>query len=396
LRQKLVKAHRLFIETLMFVLDTWIVLVPKAKPHAERVLVVRLDAIGDFLLWADAAKEIVRHYRSQGRTVTLLANSLWASLAKNLAIFDEVIELDRKRFEYRMLYRWQIEYKVRMSGYGVAVHPAFSREWLNGDSVIRTCGAAERIGSLGDTSNIRSWQKRISDHWYSSLLDVDPSPRMELARNADFVRTLCNSDFQPRVFNLGDKATLDLDAPSASAIRAYRPYYILFPGAGWNARKWPVANFAQIARQLSAKTGWHGVVCGGEADRALGDVLTGMCGGQILNWAGRTDVSQLAAILSSAQFLLTNETSAAHIAAACGVPTICILGGGHYGRFMPYDVEHVDGRPLPHAVVHSMPCFGCNWNCIYEYSNGCPVPCIEKIGVNEVWEATIEMLGLTV
>ena len=396
LRRKLVKAHRLFTEILMWMLDTWIVYAPKALPHPESVVLIRLDAIGDFLLWLDAANEIVRHYRSQGKTVTLLGNSDWTSWAKNLAIFDEVVELDKKRFEYRVLYRWQIEYRVRKAGYGIAVHPVFSREWLTGDSVTRTCGAAERIGSRGDTSNTRSWQKRISDSWYSRLLNVDPSPRMELVRNADFVRALCGSDFQAKVFNLRHASSLDLDETSAPVIRTDKPYYVLFPGAGWSGRRWPVANFAQIARQLNAKTGWSGVVCGGDADRALAEDLVGMCGGQVLNWAGHTDVSQLAAILSSAQFLLTNETSAAHIAAACGVPTICILGGGHYGRFMPYDVEQVDDRPLPHMVIHPMPCFGCNWQCIYELPSGRPVPCIEKIGVREVWEATTEMLGLAV
>ena len=64
------------------------------------------------------------------------------------------------------------------------------------------------------------------------------------------------------------------------------------------------------------------------------------------------------------------RTSAMNIAAACGVAAVCILGGGHYGRFMPYEVEQADGRPLPRAIIHQMSCFGCNWQCIYQRSHG--------------------------
>jgi ADP-heptose:LPS heptosyltransferase len=107
-------------------------------------------------------------------------------------------------------------------------------------------------------------------------------------------------------------------------------------------------------------------------------------------------LSQLAAIVARAQLVLTNETSALHIAAAYGVPTICILGGGHYGRFMPYQVELTGGRTLPRAIIHQMPCFGCGWECIYERPKGAPVPCIEQIDVADVWQAVSDIIRSTV
>ena len=148
----------------------------------------------------------------------------------------------------------------------------------------------------------------------------------------------------------------------------------------------------QVADRIYRKTGWRGVVCGGPADIQLAKNLCSQCSAPLLNWAGRTDLPQLAAILSAAQLLVTNDTSATHMAAICGVPTVCILGGGHYGRFLPYQVEQMDGRPLPRAIIHQMPCFGCNWQCIYGCSDALPVPCIDQVTVSEVWREISEIL----
>jgi ADP-heptose:LPS heptosyltransferase len=180
-------------------------------------------------------------------------------------------------------------------------------------------------------------------------------------------------------------SALRKDGLFIAAMPAEQRYYVLFPGASWEGRQWPMAGFVRIAERLYSKTGWLGVVCGGPTDLELAETLCGNCSAPLLNWAGRTDLSQLAAIISSAQLLLSNETSAAHIAAACGVATVCILGGGHYGRFMPYQVEQADDRPLPRTITYQMPCFGCNWQCIYERVNGAPVPCIERITQEDIW-----------
>jgi len=51
-----------------------------ARRPGTDVLVVRLDAIGDFLLWLDGAQRLAAHYRAEGRRVTLLANAAWGDI----------------------------------------------------------------------------------------------------------------------------------------------------------------------------------------------------------------------------------------------------------------------------------------------------------------------------
>ncbi|WP_158785760.1 glycosyltransferase family 9 protein [Granulicella sp. L46] len=364
----------------------------KGTLRPDSVLLIRLDAIGDFVLWLDAAQATVKHYKAQGKSVVLVANAAWAEWAKELAIFDDVIALDRRKYEQEPLYRFRLGRRIRKLKCSIAVQPTYSREFFWGDAVVRISGASERIGSAGDNSNISPWQKRISDRWYTRLISATPAPCMELVRNAEFIRGLGEISFLAKAPNLRAMSTLRKGESFLAAMQQDQRYYVLFPGASWDGRQWPVASFVQIAARLYHETGWHGVICGGNVDRQLAEDICGLSRAPLMNWAGRTDLPQLAAILSEAQLLLTNETSAVHIAAAAGVPTVCILGGGHYGRFMPYLVEQTDGRSLPYAITHQMPCFGCNWHCIYTRSNGVPVPCIDRITEEEVWNAISTIL----
>jgi ADP-heptose:LPS heptosyltransferase len=80
--------------------------------------------------------------------------------------------------------------------------------------------------------------------------------------------------------------------------------------------------------------------------------------------------------------IIGSETSAMHIAAAVSTPSVCLLGGGHFGRFVPYPVN-VEGV-VPSPVFHKMECYGCNWQCTQSHEAGQPVPCISAISVEKV------------
>jgi ADP-heptose:LPS heptosyltransferase len=361
-------------------------------PRPDRVLIVRLDAIGDFVLWLDAAQALVDHYKAHGKSAVLVANATWASWARDLGIFEDVIAIDVQKFQQSPLYRYRLGRAIQKQGCIIAVNSTFSRHWLLDDSVIRISGADARIGSIGDSLTVGTWKRRTANRWYTRLMPADPSPCMELERNAEFVRNLGETGFEARLPQLNTAKAVRTDDAFLSAI-AGQPYYVLFPGASWMGKKWPVSGFLQVAEKLHRRTGWQGVICGGPSDLELAAILCEQSSAPMLNWAGLTDLPQLAAILSAARLLLSNDTSATHIAAACNVPTVCLLGGGQFGRFMPYQIEKMPDRRPPHAVIHRMPCFGCDWHCIYPHSPDEPLPCIEKISVNDVWRAISEELG---
>jgi ADP-heptose:LPS heptosyltransferase len=360
----------------------------KESGPEKKVLIVRLDAIGDFVLWLDAAQELRRTFPPDRYRITLLGNGVWTSLAEMLPHFDEVISLDRKRFYFHPAYRHRLLRELRNERFDLVIQPTFSREFLYGDSAVRFSGARERIGSSGDCSNQIPFLKRISDHWYTRLIPASKEPLMELERNAEFLRGLGLHEFRCAVPELPGFAP----PPGTSNLP---DRYVLFPGAGKPEKRWPLEKFARLAERIHHATGWIGIVCGGPGEEDLGDSLLRFADAPLENQAGRTSLTELVSVIAGARLLVGNDTSAIHIATAVSTPSVCILGGGHYGRFLPYRTEVETDKPLPVPVVYPMECFRCNWTCIYIPKPGEAAPCILNVSVDTVWDAVRKLLPQT-
>jgi len=359
---------------------------PAREQGIPRVLIIRLDSIGDFIIYLDAARELKNIFPSGRYKIVLLGNRIWTPIAELLPGFDEVWAVERKRFVRNPLYRFRILKKIRQAGFHTVIHPVISREFALGDTIIRISGATERIGSQGDVKNISEYQRKISNSWYSRLLPVSDPKSMILKKNAEFIRGLGSKEFRSEVPVL-DPAILppiNLNLPT--------DYFIIFPGAQNNKRQWPLENFSEIAERIYHHTSWNGVICGNEKELELGHQMVNRLKVPLLDLTGKTSLPELLAVISRAHLLVGNETGAIHLAAALNIPAVCILGGGHYGDFLPYQLERKSSRFSPVPVTQPMPCFNCNWFCIYQTSQNQAWPCIANIPVESVWEKLEQMI----
>jgi ADP-heptose:LPS heptosyltransferase len=269
--------------------------------------------------------------------------------------------------------------KIYKAGFDIAIQPTYSREFSYGDAIIRISGAKERIGSIGDYCNIRPLEKKISDKFYTRLIPAIQCPLMELKRNAEFV---CGLDMRVHAGLPDISPAID---GMKNPLNTVSDYYVLFPGASRSGKQWPIDRFTALSNKIYGKYGLTGVICGSPAEQDLVQELILHINVPIINMTGKTNLVNLAVIIRNALFLVANDTSAIHIAAAVSTPGFCILGGWHYGRFIPYDIENKMEKPLPIPITHEMDCSGCNWRCQYPYEKSGPVPCIEKISVDEVF-----------
>ncbi len=358
------------------VFDAAVLATVSRPPPGGAVCIVQLGATGDFVLWLAAGRRLARHYRASGRKLVMVANAAWAQWAREFGIADEIWEIDPPRFGWDFRYRADWLRRMRAAAFGEVVQPTHSRSALWGDSLVRAGGAPRRIGSAGDCAVTPAWLKRIADRWFTGLIDCGAETRMELLRHADFLRGLGIADFRA--------ARPVLEAgPLPPGLPAQ--YAVLVPGAGWDGRAWPAAAFADIGRRLAAR-GLTPVVVGAPEDRPMADMLLRELQPDAVDRVGRTTLADLAAILAGARLVVSNETGPAHIAAATGTPVVCIVGGGHFGRFMPHAFEEKDERgSWPIVVAQRMDCFGCNWRCIYPRGAGEAVKCVREVAPAAVW-----------
>ncbi|MCK5612776.1 glycosyltransferase family 9 protein [Candidatus Pacearchaeota archaeon] len=353
---------------------------PLADNSKKKLLIVRLDGIGDFILFLDTFKEYKKLYPDPEWEITLLGNTLWKDLAADLPYADNYIFINRKKFNRNLVYRYKILRIIRQAGFDVAIQPTYSREYSFGDAIIKASAATERIGNSGDGSNLISFQKKISDGWYTHLIKASAGKLPELEYNAEFIRRLGLREFKSAspIYPVGA-----IRSNLASRYSLDKPYFIISPGAAWAGRMWAPEKFALIARFLYEKTAWNPVLCAGEGERQIAESVIS-CDKDLPweNLAGKTDLSSLVKIVKGSKLIIANETGIVHLAAAVNCPNLCIIGGGHFGRFYPYG--DIDKNRI---AFKKMDCYGCNWECIYP-----TIRCIEEMGVKDVIRKVGEML----
>ena len=75
----------------------------------------------------------------------------------------------------------------------IAIQPTFSREFYNGDALVRASKASKKISSVGDMGNRNRLKQIISDSWHTELIPASQKLLTELERNAEFFSNLSNS-----------------------------------------------------------------------------------------------------------------------------------------------------------------------------------------------------------
>ena len=374
------KPYFIIIKSLLYYLFDSLVLWKTPSPQKnqlEVVLLIRQDAIGDFVMWLDTAKEYRELYPSENYRIVLVGNAVWFDLAKGLPYWDEVLPINVKKFKTFSSYRRNILRKVNSFGAQIAVQPTFSREFYHGDSLVRASNAFHKVSSVGDMSN-RNWLKKtLADGWHTDLIPASTQIMTELERNAEFFSGISGKPHKVLY------PKLDIPQIETSSNWAKREYYVLFPGVGAAIRQWSVESFAEIANRIYEATGLDGILDGAPNEKPLAESIQDLSKAP-LEWAG-TRLGELPELLKYAKFVVSSETSAVYIAAAVETPVICVLGGAYFGRFLPYP-ESAGQKIVLKTVSYPMSCFGCNADCVYELDKDEPAPCVSNISVDAVWQ----------
>jgi len=370
---------------------------PKYRKKPNRICVVRTDNIGDFLFWRSASRAIREHFPPAVHQITLIASAKWAELARDSQFFDEVVELDIDRFKrlaglvlpWNLKWRRDLFGKLRRAGFETTIFPLYGRNY-EGNVIVRATGAERRVAMRGDAQGQSRFMRWLTARWFTQLVPDLPVDVSDLRRNAHYLRSIgvpcAELSLEP----------LEISADRASArVRQLihgPPAALIFPGASMPIRRWPPENFAAVARWLHERTGWRFWICGGAGERQLIARFVDFCRDlPVENLIAQTSLIDLAVLIKCSRLVISNETSAIHLAAALNVPGVAILGGGHFGRFLPYP------RPVSGALVkqlpvfHQMECYHCEWNCRYRRGWRRPAPCITSVGVEAI-ETAIEQV----
>lgn len=327
----------------------------KSKIQNRTTVLVRLDAIGDFVMWLDVAKEFKKN--SAGRVV-LVCNQVCGDIARSTGYFDEVIGVNygKLRHTSQIKYRWSMHGLLKNVKAEKAVQCTYSKEIFS-DMVMSAIEANEKITMDSPKPILSRWTYRFTRPIYQRVIDTPKEHIMEIHRNAVFTGGLLEKKIRSGVPFIKKIEVAQSKVPAEK-------YFVLFLGASEQERMWPVERFVETAEKLHEMKGYESLkccLCGGKEEAYLGDIFVEkyFLKNNVINAMGQTSLLELIEIIRGAEFIITNDTSAVHFAAAVNTMAFCIWGPWEYGRFLPYEVEQKEDRKLPVVCYHEMKCRNC-------------------------------------
>ncbi len=131
----------------------------------------------------------------------------------------------------------------------------------------------------------------------------------------------------------------------------------LFTGVQQNTRFYE--HYGKVIKDALKDKRFTLIALGATEDNFINQVNLDASGMHSINLSGKLTLRQSAAIIKKCSLAVGAETGLAHIACAVGTPNVILLGGGQFGRFMPYS-------SLSSVVCLPLECYKCDWYCKYQ------------------------------
>lgn len=207
----------------------------------------------------------------------------------------------------------------------------------------------------------------------------------ERQRHAELVSFLGGASHAPGPWILPDAVETQVQTTLRQLDLRAGGYLACFPlgAAGNGVKRWPKENYLQAISSLRQKSPLPVLFTGSESEASeLRDFAEALGGGDVQIYDGSPEsIPILAGLLRHSRAYLGNDTGPMHLASAFGVGGVAIYGGGHWPAYGPWGAGSV-------AMVHPLPCFGCNWDCLFGHG-----VCVESIRVEPVVEALGRVLA---
>lgn len=362
--------------------------------HIARVLVLRLDEVGDVTMTTAFLREVRRNLPRAW--ITLVVKPTLRNLVERCPHVNEVLtydwraraELAEWRRRWRAV-RWAWTHLVPRR-FDLAILPRWDADYHQATFLAYASGAPWRVGYSETVTAHKRRVNRGFDLLLTHALE-DATPKHEVERPLDLIRFLGGTVEEDRLEvwpgpeddAYAERIFRDRQVASGEVLVGFAP-----SGGNSPLKQWPVHHFVELGRRFHRVCSGRLLVVGGQGEEALGVEIERALGPSTINLVGATTLRQMAALLKRCHLVVGNDAGPMHVAAALGVPVVALFGASCPHRFGPWGNGHrVLWTPLPCGPCFQTPHVSCCSQCIFDRPH-----CILGIAMEEVQRAVEEIL----
>jgi lipopolysaccharide heptosyltransferase II len=337
----------------------------------RRLLCVRLDSLGDVLMTTPA----IRAFRESlpGCRITLLTSAAGAAAARYVPEIDEAMvfaapwmkvdgadpKSDMKLIEELRETRFD----------AAAIFTVYSQSPLPAAYLCYLAGIPLRL------AHCRENPYHLLTDWQPEL-EPERLVRHEVERQLALAAAV---GCRPQ----DERLSFAVPEPARRKVRELRlpsPLVVVHPGASAPSRRYPPERFARAMDLLGEDRSCEVIFTGDAGERELVEAIRRDMAVRSRSLAGELELGELAALIESADLLVSNNTGPAHLAAALGTPVVDL-----YALTNP---QHTPWRVASRVLFHDVPCRNC-------YKSRCPHghnDCLHRVEPERVAAAARELL----
>lgn len=146
------------------------------------------------------------------------------------------------------------------------------------------------------------------------------------------------------------------------------------------AKRWSAKSYAELAERFAKTADLSVILVGSNEEVEVADEVVSNSRSEIVNVVGKTDLAEVAAILSESDLLIANDMGLAHLAPAVGTRTVVLFGPTNPETTRPFS---------PNSEVMSA-----NVDCAPCMLRDCPIDhrCMTRISPESVYLRAMEIL----
>jgi ADP-heptose:LPS heptosyltransferase len=309
-------------------------MLPKFTNHPEKILLVRMDNLGDVVMLTPAMRALQKAFPET--RLTLLASPAGSQMAPLLPWIDETLvwsavwqdvsgsrPLDPAR-------ELELVDLIHEKGFDAAlIFTSFSQSPFPPAYCCSLAGVPVRVG--------------FSKEFGGAILTHAGRPPEDSGHQVDRNLALLSLVGIP-----DDGLQMELDVPAdvviavdalltEHGVKQGAAYIVVAPGASCAARRYPLERFALAIDRLHEQTGLPVVILGSQKEQAGFEPLEEAHREPwLVPLAGKTSVGEMVEIIHRAELVIANNSASLHIADAFRVPQVILYSGTEYrSQWMP-------------------------------------------------------------
>jgi len=357
--------------------------------HPRRILVIRLDPIGDLVLSLTVVHTLKRAYPEA--TIDLLATPTSAKVITIDPHLAGVILYDPnlwrrpgaliKSKNWRDLRRLLAALHARHYDLAISLYGSWAATLavLSGAKRRVGYGAESFPGFMTDSVPGRHWE--AGDH----LHEVDYCLKLAQAAGA----TVTPAD---RVPHLTVDPRAQAEVAQMLAEEGIQSGKLLIAchvcSSNGQSKRWPIPYWTALLDRLIREQGAQIVLTGAPNDLPLIERVTNHMQEHAVNLAQKTSLAQLAALLQRANLLITGDSGPMHIASAVGTPLIAVHGPTDPAQSGPVSLN----ATILHSDIWCSPCYNARTPADCRFFT---TQCMKNIRPQQVYEAVLSKLQLS-